>query len=110
MTFWIPGQKYFLFKGYSCSNYIYAIRARHLLRKRCQGFLAHVSEVQKEERITGSIPIVKEFLDVFPKEVSGLPPKSVMDFQIELMPGITLISKALYRLAPIGLKDLKKQL
>lgn len=57
-----------------------------------------------------SIPVVKQFPNVFPDELLGLPPSSEIDFQIELNPGTALISKAPYRLASAELKELKEQL
>ena len=56
------------------------------------------------------IPIVKEFPDVFPEELPGLPPDREIEFSIELLPGTGPISKAPYRMAPAELKELKLQL
>ena len=56
------------------------------------------------------IPVVKEFPDVFPKKLPGLPPEREVDPSIEILSGMTLISKAPYRMAPIELKELKTQL
>ncbi|XP_028752441.1 uncharacterized protein LOC114712139 [Neltuma alba] len=56
------------------------------------------------------IEVVKEFLEVFPIEVFGLPPKREVEFSIELMPGTTPISKARYRMSPSELVELKKQM
>ena len=33
------------------------------------------------------IPVVREFPDVFPDDLLGLPPDKEIDFQIELAPG-----------------------
>ncbi|XP_073120202.1 uncharacterized protein [Henckelia pumila] len=57
-----------------------------------------------------NIPVVKEFANVFPKEISGFPPSREIDFSVELVPGTLLISKASYRMAPLELKELKEQL
>jgi hypothetical protein len=43
-------------------------------------------------------PVLSEFKDVFPKELSGLPPKRELDFTIELKPGAEPISKNSYRM------------
>jgi hypothetical protein len=43
-------------------------------------------------------PVLSEFKDVFPKELSALPPKRELDFTIELKPGAEPISKAPYRM------------
>ena len=54
--------------------------------------------------------IVNEFKDVFPEDLSGLPPKTEIDSKIELLLGTTLISQAPYRMAPAELEELKVQL
>nr|GFC40523.1 putative nucleotidyltransferase, ribonuclease H [Tanacetum cinerariifolium] len=51
-----------------------------------------------------------EFPDVFPDELPGIPPVREVEFNIELIPGAEPISKALYRMAPVELKELKDQL
>ena len=47
---------------------------------------------------------------MFPEELSGLPPHREIDFEIETIPGAAPISIAPYRMAPMELKELKKQL
>ena len=44
-----------------------------------------------------------EYEDVFPNELSGLPPQRVVDFGIELHPGTSPISMTPYRMAPVEL-------
>ena len=56
------------------------------------------------------IPVVHEFLDVFPDEVTTLPPEREMEFSIDLVPGSGPISIAPYRMSPLELRELKKQL
>src|SRR6185312_12921591 len=56
------------------------------------------------------IPVVCEYLDVFPEELSGMPPDREIEFIIELMPGTAPISRQPYRMPPNELKELKKQL
>jgi hypothetical protein len=48
--------------------------------------------------------ILKEFEDAF-KEIPGLPPKSDIDFSINLIPATTLISKTPYRMSIPELKE-----
>ena len=55
-----------------------------------------------------SIPVVCEFLDVFPKDLSGLRPDRDVEFSIELEPGTTPISRCPYRMAPKELAEIKK--
>jgi hypothetical protein len=44
------------------------------------------------------IPVVCEFPDVFPEDLSGLPPKRDVEFVIELKPGTAPISRRSYRM------------
>ena len=59
---------------------------------------------------TSSVHIVREFVDVFPEDLPGLPPARKVDFGIDLEPGTVPISKAPYRMAPAELRELKEQL
>ena len=56
------------------------------------------------------IPVVCEFLDVFPDELPRLPPDNDVEFKIELLPGTSPISRRPYRMAPNELAKLKVQL
>ena len=56
------------------------------------------------------IPVVCEFLDVFPKDLPGLPPDRDVEFSIELEPSTAPISRCPYRMAPKELAEIKKQL
>jgi hypothetical protein len=56
------------------------------------------------------IPVVREFADVFPDELSGMPPDRDVEFVIELQPGTAPISKRPYRMPPKELAELKTQL
>jgi len=65
--------------------------------------------VEKEERIT-VIPVVREFEDVFPGEVPGLPPRREVEFSIDLVPGADPVSIVPYRMALAELVELKRQI
>ena len=64
----------------------------------------------KKEFDVSRIPVVRDFLDVFPEEVPGLPPVREVEFNIELVPGTRPISIAPYRMSPTELADLKRQI
>ena len=53
---------------------------------------------------------MSEYPDVFPDELVNLPPKREIEFEINLLPGTSPISKTPYRMAPAELKELKLQL
>ena len=54
--------------------------------------------------------VVREFRDVFPADLPGMPPDRDIDFCIELEPGTHPISIPPYRMAPTELRELKTQL
>ena len=53
------------------------------------------------------ILVVYEFPDVFLDELLGLPPDRDVEFKIELVPGMTPISRRPYRMPPNELAELK---
>ncbi|GJS03833.1 putative reverse transcriptase domain-containing protein [Tanacetum coccineum] len=61
---------------------------------------------KKQEEII----VVRDFLEVFPDDLSGLPPIREIEFQIELTPGVIPVAKFPYRLAPSELEELSEQL
>nr|GFD49266.1 putative reverse transcriptase domain, aspartic peptidase domain protein [Tanacetum cinerariifolium] len=89
---------------------ILALQARTLLCHGCEGFLATIHDTTSDVPSIHDQPIVFEFPDVFPGELPGIPPVREVEFNIELILGSKPISKALYRMAPIELKELKDQL
>nr|GEX49590.1 hypothetical protein [Tanacetum cinerariifolium] len=56
------------------------------------------------------IVVVRDFLKVFPDDLSGLPPVREIMFRIELISGATPVVKSPYRLAPSKLEELSGQL
>ena len=56
------------------------------------------------------IPVLREYVDVFPEEIPGLPLKRELDFTIELVPGAVPSSKAPYKTNILELNELKSQL
>ena len=54
--------------------------------------------------------MVREFLDVFPIELPGMPPKKEIEFCVDLIPDNQPISMPPYRMAPVELRELKEQL
>ncbi|GJZ79094.1 hypothetical protein Tco_0643931 [Tanacetum coccineum] len=52
----------------------------------------------------------RKLKDVFPEDLSGLPPQQQVEFCIDLVPGATSIAKSPYRLAPSEMQELSEQL
>ncbi|GAB2285598.1 hypothetical protein Dimus_020042, partial [Dionaea muscipula] len=113
VIFSIPNHPEFAFEGdkkASCAGIISALQASKMLKKGCSGYLAYVVDTEKAEPKLEELPVVKEFPDVFPEDLPGIPPDREVEFVIDLVPGTTPISKAPYRMAPAELKELHSQL
>ncbi|XP_076896741.1 uncharacterized protein LOC143549831 [Bidens hawaiensis] len=91
------------------------MKARKLLRKCHTAILALITdkgtdEAVEEEVSIDQIPIVRDFPEVFPEDLPGLPPHRQVEFQIDLTQGAVPVARAPYRLAPKELEELSKQL
>ncbi|GJU56130.1 putative reverse transcriptase domain-containing protein [Tanacetum coccineum] len=89
-------------------------KAQEYMAKGCQIFLAQISAKKEEDKSEGKrlkdVPIVRDFPEVFPEDLSGLPPARPVEFQIDLIPGAAPVARAPYRLAPSEMKELSEQL
>ncbi|GKF69058.1 hypothetical protein Tco_0198737, partial [Tanacetum coccineum] len=63
----------------------------------------------KEKRLE-DVPTIRDFSEVFPEDLPGLPPIRQVEFQIDLVPGAALVARAPYRLAPSEMEELSAQL
>ncbi|KAL5540698.1 hypothetical protein UlMin_043350 [Ulmus minor] len=76
---------------------ISAIKAFKLLANGCEGFLASIVDNCEDRRSRPEdVLVVKDYLEVFPEDLLGLPPDREIEFEIELLPGTQPISKILY--------------
>ncbi|GJU95914.1 reverse transcriptase domain-containing protein [Tanacetum coccineum] len=71
---------------------------------------AQIMEKKSDEKRLEDIPVVREFLEVFPEDLPNLPPIRQVEFQIDLIPGATPVARAPYRLAPSEMQKLSNQL
>ncbi|GJU84305.1 putative reverse transcriptase domain-containing protein [Tanacetum coccineum] len=69
-----------------------------------------VMEKKSDEKRLEDIPVVREFPEVFPEDLPGLPPVRQVEFQIDLIPGAAPVARAPYRLAPSEMQELSNQL
>ncbi|GKC08366.1 hypothetical protein Tco_0999976 [Tanacetum coccineum] len=76
----------------------------------CQVFIAQVIEKKSDEKRLEDIPVVREFPEVFPEDLPGLPLVRQVEFQIDLIPGAAPVARAPYRLAPSEMQELSNQL
>ncbi|GJX28044.1 putative reverse transcriptase domain-containing protein [Tanacetum coccineum] len=86
------------------------IKTKRYISRGCQVFVAQVMEKKSVEKRLKDIPVVREFLEVFPKDLPGLPPVRQVEFQIDLIPGAAPVARAPYRLAPSEMQELSDQL
>jgi hypothetical protein len=75
-----------------------------------KGVANHVKVNQLNANQGSEVPVVNEFLDVFPEELSGMSPDRDIEFVIELKPGTTPIYKTPYRMATPELAELKEHI
>eukprot|EP00253_Pinus_taeda_P013044 PITA_13044 len=99
-------------KHWSLIRPITASQLPKCLRKKCQIYAIQVGYANQKDKISAldGILVVQEFVDVFPEEVPGLPPKRDIDFTIELTPGAAPVLRARYRMSVPELTELKMQL
>ncbi|GKG14407.1 hypothetical protein Tco_0354007, partial [Tanacetum coccineum] len=81
-------------------NIISCTKTQKYLLKGCPIFLAHVTtkkgkDKSKEKRLD-DVPIVQDFLKVFPEDLSGIPPTRQVEFQIDLIHGVAPVARAPY--------------
>nr|GEV40084.1 putative reverse transcriptase domain-containing protein [Tanacetum cinerariifolium] len=95
-------------------NIISCTKTQKYMLKGCHVFLAHITTKEtkdkSEKKRLENIPIVRNFPEVFPEDLSGLPPTRQVEFQINLIPGAAPVARAPYRLAPSKMKELSDQL
>nr|GEU84720.1 reverse transcriptase domain-containing protein [Tanacetum cinerariifolium] len=75
-----------------------------------QGDRTQVMEKKSEDKRLEDIRLVREFPDVFPEDLPGLPLNRQVEFQIKLVLGATPVARAPYRLALSEMHELSDQL
>ncbi|GKB99225.1 putative reverse transcriptase domain-containing protein [Tanacetum coccineum] len=91
-------------------NLISCIKTKRYISRGCQVFMIQVMEKKSDEKRLEDIPVVKEFSDVFPEDLPGLPLVRQVEFQIDLIPGAAPVAQTPYRLAPSEMQELSNQL
>ncbi|XP_058753085.1 uncharacterized protein LOC131626271 [Vicia villosa] len=80
---------------------------RILLEDESKMFAVFASPSVEGKTSIEEIPVVNEFLEVFPGDITELPPKREVEFSIDLVPGTRPISMAPYRMSASELSELK---
>ena len=84
------------------------MQLKKFCRKGFQLYVAHILEPTGDETLRlEDYQVLQEFKDVFLDEIPGLPPKRDIDFTIELVPGVALVSKTPYRVSTPEILELK---
>ncbi|XP_070007720.1 uncharacterized protein [Nicotiana sylvestris] len=91
-------------------RFISYLKASKMIRKGCIYHLLRVADTTSEVSAPESVPVMNEFLEVFPNELLGIPPNRDIDFGIDVLPDTQPISIPPYRMAPAELRELKEQL
>ena len=68
------------------SNVISTMQASRFMRKGCETFMAVILDSKRGQVDVEKIPVVREFLDVFPEELPGIPLEREVDLAIEIVP------------------------
>nr|GEU89152.1 hypothetical protein [Tanacetum cinerariifolium] len=93
---------------------ISCLNAQEYMAKGCHIFLAHISAKKEEDGSKGKqledVPVARDYPEVFPKDLPGLPSARPVEFQIDLIPGAAPVARAPYRLALSEMKELLEQL
>nr|GEV75287.1 reverse transcriptase domain-containing protein [Tanacetum cinerariifolium] len=62
---------------------------------------------KSERKRLEDMPIVREFPEVFPEDLPGIPPARQVEYQIDLVPGVAPVAQAPYLLAPSEMKEMR---
>ncbi|GKC92831.1 putative reverse transcriptase domain-containing protein, partial [Tanacetum coccineum] len=99
------GDEVLIIRGDDCDgrsksklNIISCMKTQKYIQKGCQVYIAQVTskkiEDKSEEKRREDVPIVREFSEVFPEDLPGLPPTRQVEFQINLVPGAAPVARA----------------
>ena len=113
VRFRFPNEEELVWEGYNPTRpnpLISNLKANKMMAKGLLCHLVSVNDLDHDVPSIDSVPVVNEFLDVFPEDLPGVPPLREIDFGIDLEPDTKPISIPPYRMAPAELKELKLQL
>nr|GEU88685.1 retrovirus-related Pol polyprotein from transposon TNT 1-94 [Tanacetum cinerariifolium] len=79
---------------------ISCLKAQEYMAKGCQIFLAQITAKKEGDKLEGKqlkdVPVVRDFPEVFPEDLVGLPPARPVEFQIDLILGAAPVARAPY--------------
>nr|GFD56218.1 putative reverse transcriptase domain-containing protein [Tanacetum cinerariifolium] len=81
-------------------NIISCSKAQEYMSKGFHVFLANITSTKDEdkskEKQLEDVSVVREFLEVFPKDLPGIPTTRQVEFRIDLVPGTAPVARAPY--------------
>ncbi|XP_051133105.1 uncharacterized protein LOC127252819 [Andrographis paniculata] len=89
---------------------ISSLSFQSFIRKGYPVYLSEVRDLKQGEQRLQNIHVVRDFPDVFPDDIPGMPPAREVDFTIDIVSGAEPVSRAPYRMTPIEVAELKLQL
>ncbi|XP_070014529.1 uncharacterized protein [Nicotiana sylvestris] len=113
MTLARPGLPRLEWRGsldYVPSKVISFLKAQRMVEKGCAVYIAYVRDVSVDTPTMESVPVVRDYPDVFSVDLPSMPPDRDIDFCIDLLPGTQPIYIPPYCMASPELKELKEQL
>ena len=66
-----------------------------------------VKDLEFEVPLLESVPVVRDFSEVFPDDLPGIPPKQDIDFDMDILSDTKPISITPYQMAPTELMEVK---
>ncbi|GJU39197.1 putative reverse transcriptase domain-containing protein, partial [Tanacetum coccineum] len=101
--------------GYHDMMLLFCVERKRLgfhwkIEKGCELFLAQVTEQESKEKRLKDVPVIRNFPEIFPEELPGLPPPRQVEFHIDLIPGAAPVARAPYHLAPSLMRSRPSQL
>ncbi|XP_070042573.1 uncharacterized protein [Nicotiana tomentosiformis] len=113
VTLAMPGLSRLEWRGtldYVPRKVVSLLKAQWMVEKGCNACLAFVRDVSIDNPTIESVLVVRDYQDVFRAYLSSMQPDTDIDFGIDLLSGTHRIYIPPYRIAPMELKELKKQL
>ena len=107
VKFQFPNEPSFQWRGGNLNlrgKIISCLKACKLIAKECLYHIVIVRDLASEVPLLESVPVVKEFQDVFPSDLPRIPSEWEIDFGIDLLPDTQPISIPPNRMAPAELK------
>nr|GEW24238.1 putative reverse transcriptase domain-containing protein [Tanacetum cinerariifolium] len=74
--------------------------AEKLVRIPFRNKILTIHEDKSKGKRPEDVPVIREFFEVFSEDLPGIPPTRQVEFRIDLVPGVALVARAPYRLAP----------